>query len=533
MAELRILQDGHVHCLNYTPGPSIRDILEPTDYRVRSACRGIGACGLCRIRIISGDTGPATLSEQLHLTPMELDDGFRLACQVRPTDDISLEISHPSLKSDWKASPALLVQEPVCRQPVRQHKLAADIKRPCGVAIDIGTTNLCLAIFDLVDGCELADRRGRNPQADFGADVLTRLQAATQSTHVTHELSRRLIEGIGEALLDISSREGFDLHRVIDVRLVGNTAMLALLAEKNSAQLLQPNQWATQFDCTPTKPTGWANIWGIHPQASVIIVPPLAGFVGSDLLAGLVAVQLTTKNTPALFIDCGTNTEIALWDGQVLWVTSAAGGPAFESSGMRHGVPAENGAIYRVLCPDNAQAFNYLTINDEQATGICGTGLVDLLACLRKTGRLTAVGRFTDGSEIFEFSVAGKDMTVNKKDIDLLQRAKAALGVGVHALCAKAGLQFSELQRICVAGAFGRVLDIANAQSIGLLPNIAPERIELVGNTALHGCSDILLLASANETLAQLRATAQFINLAEYDDFDDVFLTSLYLQGAS
>lgn len=533
MPELCVRLDNEAHRIAFAQGLSIREILEPTDLRVRSACRGIGACGLCRVRIISGRVAEPTLSELIHLQPDQLAGGVRLACQVRPEGDLCIELLSPALRSDWKASPEGIFQRRTRARIAYGRELPVDVKRPCGVAVDVGTTNLCLSVFDLTDGSWLADRWGRNPQADFGSDVLTRLLAAAQSPDAAREMSRRVVEAIRDALLDVGSREGIDLRRMVDVRLVGNTAMLALLSGKNYELLLQPEQWMAAVDCTPAPAdtSAWAAGWGIHPRAAVEVIAPLAGFVGSDLLAGLVAVRLAGDRAPALFIDFGTNTEIALWDGQVLWVTSAAGGPAFESSGIRHGIPAEAGAVYRVVCDDcEPDRFDYRIIGDNRAKGICGSGLVDLIACLRKCGRLSAMGRFKGGGATFEFVAGGMSMALTKKDIDLLQRAKAALGVGVRALCDKAGLPLADLQRVCVAGVFGHFLDVPNAQAIGLLPRVAPERVELVGNTALAGCSDVLLSAAAAEYLTRLRGAARFVNLAQYSGFEDTFLESLYLK---
>jgi uncharacterized 2Fe-2S/4Fe-4S cluster protein (DUF4445 family) len=438
MPELCVRLENESHRIAFAAGVSIRELLEPTDQRVRSACRGNGACGLCRVRVVDGQVGEPTPSEQFHLQPEQLASGERLACQVRPEGDVCIEILAPALRSAWKAAPEGIFPRRARERVAYGRTPPADVRRPCGVAVDVGTTNLCLSVFDLSDGSCLADRWGHNPQADFGADVLTRLLAAAESPNVAQAMGWRVVEGIYDALLDVASHDGFDLRRVVEVKLVGNTAMLALLARRNYDRLLRPEQWALPLDCAPAAAdlAEWIAAWGIHPQAAVEVIAPLAGFVGSDLLAGLVDVRLAGDRAPALFIDFGTNTEIALWDGSGLWVTSAAGGPAFESSGIRYGIPAEVGAVYRVTCEeDEAERFRYQVLGDDRAKGICGSGLVDLIACLVARGRLSPLGRFVGGSGVFAFVAGGMRMTVSKQDIDLLQRAKAALGVGVHALC--------------------------------------------------------------------------------------------------
>jgi uncharacterized 2Fe-2S/4Fe-4S cluster protein (DUF4445 family) len=242
-----------------------------------------------------------------------------------------------------------------------------------------------------------------------------------------------------------------------------------------------------------------------------------------------VSTRFTEGAAPALFIDFGTNSEIALWSGEALWVTSSAGGPAFESSGISCGVPAEAGAVFRVKL-DAAGGAACQIIGDDRAKGLCGSGLVDLIACLLDSGRLTRIGKFAGGEAGYTFSAGGTELTLTKGDVDLIQRAKAAIGVGIRVLCDHAGVGLKDLQRVCVGGAFGRYLDVGSAQAIGLLPPVAPERVELAGNTALAGCCDVMLSSLAAEQLDQIRSRARIINLAHYPDFDQAFLENLYLQ---
>ena len=178
-------------------------------------------------------------------------------------------------------------------------------------------------------------------------DVVTRLIAAGQSPENAHRIARMTLDAVHEGLMDMCSRDGFDLRNVCEVTIVGNTPMLALLTETDPHILLNPHLWTRPIECKLDNPQTWVNILGIHPQANVDVISPLAGFVGSDLLAGVLATRLT-DHPGGLLIDFGTNSEMALWDGKKLWVTSAAGGPAFESSQIQCGMPAEEGSIYRV-----------------------------------------------------------------------------------------------------------------------------------------------------------------------------------------
>ncbi|MHB8069589.1 MAG: ASKHA domain-containing protein [Desulfobaccales bacterium] len=519
------------HRVSFNTGPSVRDILEEAGYRVRTACRGHGACGLCEIRLLAGEPPEPTLSERLHIAPERLARGVRLACQVRPLGDLSLEVLQPAPPTPWQSLPC--EGFPASSWPRNGTPRVAfpEVKGPLGVAVDLGTTNIRLSLLELQDGRCLALRRGPNPQVSYGADVLTRLVAAQESPESARNLGELAAAAIGEGLSDLSRREGIDLHRVVSLAVVGNTPMLTLLAEKNHHQLLQPQYWESQIDCQPESPARWVEAWALHPRAEVRLIQPLAGFVGSDLLAGLVATRFLAGPAPALCIDFGTNSEIALWDGQELWVTSAAGGPAFELWGLSYGLPAEPGAVYRVgRGPDGA--LHYQVIGGEEPRGFCGSGLVDLISRLLETGRLSRTGKFSAGSgEAWRADLPGTaSLGLSLEDVDNLQRAKAAIGTGVTVLARLSGVKLAQLQRVCVAGEFGRFLDVAGAQAIGLLPALPADRVELTSDAALRGCGDLLLSAAAEEDLSRMRAAARLVNLALTPDFEELFLANLYLE---
>ncbi len=332
----------------FDPGASLREILDEADVRVRAGCKGTGACGLCLVRIEAGRVGAPGPNENTHLDSSQLAQGIRLACQVIPEQDLQIVILAPAPKADWKSLPQGDRRRNGRGRAFPLGDAPTDVKEPYGVAVDLGTSHLSLSLLDLAGGECLAGRYGPNPQMLFGSDVMTRLITASESSQQAQVMSRQIVIAIGEALLDIASREGIDLQRVVRLALVGNTAMLALLSGRNYSRLIQPSHWTKAVDCLPQNTETWAEAWGIHPKASIQVIPPLAGFVGSDLLAGVVTTRLTEDGVGCLLIDFGANSEIALWDGQALWVTSAAGGPAFERSGIECGLPAETGAIYRV-----------------------------------------------------------------------------------------------------------------------------------------------------------------------------------------
>jgi uncharacterized 2Fe-2S/4Fe-4S cluster protein (DUF4445 family) len=447
-----------------------------------------------------------------------------------PENDLHLRIINTVSKLNWRdLTPDCLPCTPALLQSLDARPVA---DTAYGLAIDVGTTQISLSLWDLKHGHRLQGRVGPNPQSPYGADIMTRLIAAGESPANAQRLALLPLESVAEALSEMCSRVGFQPQEVVQAAIVGNTAMLALLTGADSQQLLQPHNWTRPMEYRVEQPQTWVSALGIHPQATVEVIPPLAGFVGSDLLAGVVATRLT-EQPGGLLVDFGTNTEMALWDGQTLWVTSAAGGPAFEGCGMKCGMPAEPGAIYRFGGPPGSDGLDFQVLGGGEAKGFCGSGLVDLIACLRDSGELTRTGGFASLRPKEGYVVPRTDPVIRltKADVDTFQRAKAALGAGISTLLARAQLSAAKLSRICVCGAFGRNLNVRNAQRIGLLPDAPPGRVELCGNTALAGCERLLLSPTRTEVLASLRKRTAIVNLSQSFDFEALFLENLYLQS--
>jgi uncharacterized 2Fe-2S/4Fe-4S cluster protein (DUF4445 family) len=529
MPELSILLNGQWRTLEFRTGASLRDLLDEADLRLRTACLGHGACGLCRVRIEGASPPPPRPAERLHLSESQLAAGVRLACQLRPEHDLRLELLNPAPPSRWQTLP--VAGEATVYQgtghsgimiPVRVH-------HPLAVAVDIGTSNIRLALIDLRLGRWLTLCRGANPQGQSGADVLSRLSVAVKSQAQAQRLSRQLVEAVGEALAESAERQGIDPQRVVYLALVANTSMLALLTGDRIERLLDPHNWTRRLECRQPDGQAWIDAWRIHPHAQVELIQPLAGFVGSDLLAGLLATRFTQGPSPALFVDLGTNSEVALWDGRRLWVTSAAGGPAFEVSGYSHGMPAEAGAIYRVH-RNAVGELGFRVIGNREPGGICGSGLLDLVARLREQGLLNPIGRFTQGATYQLPGTGDLSIDLSHKDVDNLQQAKAGISAAVQVLCQQSGVPLTGLARICVAGEFGRHLDVESAVSIGLLPPVVADRVELLADAALLGCSAFILDDDAVAQLDQTRQEASLINLALVPEFESLFVESLYLR---
>lgn len=512
--------------LSFLPGTTLREILISGGFAVRSPCGGNAACGQCQVRVAESGTIPFAAGERVRLSGAQLGDGLRLACQVIPCADLHVSIEQPVTQMAWRT---LREDEYSGRvYPFTPRETVAQY----GVAIDLGTTHIRLTLWNMLTGERIAGRAGLNPQGSYGADVLTRLTEASRSVEIAREMGELVQRAIAEALADISSQNPLKLRDVGEVTIVGNSAMLSLLAGKSYTKLLEPENWTRRLDCQPQNTDFLREAWGVCREAAIRFVTPLGGFIGSDLLAGVIATRLIEQPAGSVLIDFGTNSEMALWDGHTLHVTSSAGGPAFEGCGISCGMPGEAGAIYRVDQSDS-EGFRISVLGGAEPMGLCGSGLVDAVAWLRRNGKLDKVGRFTEGDSTgLVLHEGARRIVLKRGDIDVLQRAKAAIGGGVLWLCRQAGLSLGELRQVYACGAFGRLLDVGNAQQIGLLPAVPPGAVRLEGNTALAGCEELLLSSTEGESaLNALLAVSKVYNMAEDAGFESLFVENLYLQS--
>ena len=522
-------------------GTSVRDALDLTELRVRAACGGTGGCGACGLTLIGGAVTPPTTAEYMKLPAAERAQGVRLACQMRLQGDARVRIDDPAPPSQWCSIPSEnLIPSPGALPQLDKHVY--------GVAVDLGTTHIRLALWNRKTGQRIATRRGPNPQGAFGADVLNRLAAARDNPERAAELAKLARTAIIQAVRDILKRDVGEvtpmLKEIGELVVVGNTAMLALLSGCGGEQLLDPVHWAGRVDCQPTDRGAFQAQW-FMPNARIHLADAVAGFIGSDLLADLLVTRLTESAGGALLLDVGTNTELALWDGARLHVTAVPGGPAFEGVGLRNGMAAETGAICRVRhsgcrpaspekgIPFGHADFSFETVAGTPARGFCGSGLVDAVAVLLSAGKLKPSGRFvvSPGKDGFLLDPDNPRTALFSQDIDTFQRAKAATAAAMAALLQRAGMGWSDIRRLCVCGAFGHRLGIAHAQSLGLLPPLDPARIELFADASLAGAEIGLLHPDAGAaTFAALGERITALNLAQVSDYDDRYIDHLRLR---
>ncbi|WP_052700260.1 ASKHA domain-containing protein [Methylocucumis oryzae] len=494
-------------------------------YPIRSICGGHGGCGQCKVQVLDGYSMLLTLSEQNLVSKSDAEAGWRLACQIRPKADMTVHITQSSIPVlHWR----LLQDSEYGSLPILPKR--PELKHRYGIAVDLGSTHVRLSLWALGDAKRLTGCIGLNPQIAYGGDVLTRLSMAERSESSKLALIRLIRSALANAIEFMLEQTAITASAIDKMVIVGNTAMLALASGKNIALLLQPEFWQCCIDIQPETVEVVQRDLGLSKQMQIDFVPPLGGFIGSDLLMGVINTQLTRQPAYSLLVDFGTNSEIALWDGKKLWVTSAAGGPAFEGCGISCGMSGEAGAIYRVESDKNT-GFQLAVIGDVTAQGLCGSGLIDAIAYLLEQGLLDKLGRFTrELANGFVLAETDKAIVLNASDIDVFQRAKASIAACIRRLCDLAGVALADLTQIYASGAFGQWLAIHHAQRVGLLPTIPAERIHLINNTALSGCEEVLLISEKQQYLREITTITEVCNMAEDLEFETLYLENLYLQ---
>lgn len=441
------------------------------------------------MRLLAG-TLPVTDADRQAFTKEQLDGGWRLACQARVPEPVFgplvLECGqwHMDVLTDNAG-------------------LAGAGKRGLGIAIDLGTTTIAAQIVDLASGDVLGVETELNPQAPFGSDVMNRIRAALHGDNLTTPIRGAL----GQMIARLAhGREG----QVAEVALVGNTVMHHLFSDcdvepLSHAPFVSRHLGVQRFRA---RELGWA----LSEGCNIRFEPCLGGFVGSDILAGIVATGMAHSDDLVALVDLGTNGEIAIGNRNGVVCASTAAGPAFEAGSIRMGMRAATGAIAYVSLSDGA--LKATVIGDVEPRGICGSGLVDAVAAGLRSGAILASGRVADGSK--KFPVAGP-VVLYQADIRELQLAKAAIASGFKLLLKRLGAEPRELKSIYLAGAFGNYVQIESAVRIELIE--APrELIHAAGNTALRGAK-MILLADHDLVLPAI----EHVSLASDPGFQDEF----------
>lgn len=470
------------------------------EHGVEFPCGGQGRCRGCRVRVRGGRLG-LNEAQRERLTPEEVAAGWRLACQCWVEGDLILELRQ------WDAS---ILTDDAAFTFTPQEGL--------GVAVDLGTTTLVAQLLDLSSGHVLAVRTALNPQARYGADVMSRVQFAVAEggQSLLEEAIRHSLGGLVHQLLHASHASTSRLRRVV---LVGNAVMHHLFCgidlEPLSHYPFEPVHEGLQT-FTP-EALGWA----LPDEVTVQFLPCLGGFVGSDILAGILATRLHESRAPSLLIDLGTNGEIVVGDRERMLCASTAAGPAFEGARISMGMRAATGAIWRVFQEEGALRCE--TLGSGAPQGLCGSGLVDAVAVGLELGLIQPSGRLARGEALS----LTPTVALTQSDIRQLQLAKGAIAAGVQILLQRWGVAPQEVAHLYLAGAFGNYIDRASARRIGLL-DFPLERIQPVGNAALLGAKMALFAADDTErAYVALRNRIDHLALSADPRFQDIYVEKM------
>ena len=396
-------------------------------------------------------------------------------------------------------------------------------------AFDIGTTTVVGYLMDGKTGKVCAIESRMNPQAQYGADVIMRANYALE--HGVQVLSDCIQTAIDELLHKLAMKINAEPEDIYQVSIVGNTCMHHLFLGISPGSLVH----APYNPAFSQRLTVKAREYGlhIHPQAQLLILPDIAGYVGADTCGCLLALRQDQKDEISLMIDIGTNGEMVLGNKEKMVTCSTAAGPAFEGAKIECGMRGAAGAVDHVSF-ENGQ-WNYTTVDNKPAVGICGSGLIDMVAQMYHAGLIDEMGHLESGQENESVFVlvppekAGNDTGVylSQKDVREVQLAKAAIAAGIQLLMKELGITESDIEKVYIAGAFGNYMNPASACAIGLLPPELEKRVSPVGNAAGEGAKIALLNTDELEITDKLVKGIQFLELAASAEFQDTFVDEL------
>ncbi|MGC9221439.1 MAG: ASKHA domain-containing protein [Solirubrobacteraceae bacterium] len=575
---------------------------------IDSTCGGYGTCKKCRVRVLEGEA-PVSSVDPRAFSADELAAGWRLACRLPARSDLVIEV--PPLQTRPKAALAGVGRHVILRPSVQKRHLVLDepslqdqrpdlqrvldaiddleptasvgllrelggVLRGCdwdvtavvvdeeliavepgdttarryAVAFDLGTTTVVATLLDLENGTPLAVRSILNRQQPYGADVITRISATMTDRAALGALRKAAQETLATLVEEVCEEAGVEPQEVYQITLCGNVTMtqLALGVDPEPLSMAPFVISSQRFEDVRATDFGLA----VHPRAHAFVFPALGAYVGGDIVAGMLATGMTRDKRLRLFIDVGTNSEIALGSRERVLACAAPAGPAFEAAQIRCGMRAADGAIEGVSLSGDELSLE--VIGDTDPVGICGSGLVDAVAELVHAGLVDHSGRFVNTDElqetrpqlaarfaqigqerIFMLAPRGADpaesVYVSQRDVRELQFAKASIATGWQLLMRDLGVQASEIQQVLLAGSFGAYLTPLSAVRIGLVPRMATTRIVSAGNVAGEGAKIAALSARERAEAEAILSEVSYVELSGRSDFNDLFIDQLAFPG--
>jgi uncharacterized 2Fe-2S/4Fe-4S cluster protein (DUF4445 family) len=567
---------------------------------IESTCGGRGTCGKCGVKVLEGqaDTSPA---DHRHLAD-KLEDGWRLSCQCPIAGPMTIEVPRlmkmpkaatmgvgrfvllepnvvklylelppPSLEDhrshlarlmdaveeagytrnhDWQVLPrvaeAFRTGTNVTATLVGEYLVDCEPgdtrERMFGASFDIGTTTCVCTLVDLRNGATEAVASTINHQASFGADVIARMAKAMRGREEIDQLQAAVVETVNELLHRVQEEAGVAPEEIYEAVVAGNATMLSLLTGVNPESIALAPYVATFLAPQDLRVDQIG--FDMHPLGWVALYPSIGAYVGADIVADIVATGLVRDPQTRLLVDVGTNGEIACGNAERSVATAAPAGPAFEGGEIVYGMRAVEGAIEGVTLTNGRVELQVIG-GDVEPKGICGSGLIDIVAQLRLAGLLDDGGKMTTREDadaqghplaahlvmredVRAFRLAG-EVVLTQADIRALQFAKGAISTGIETAMRALDLQPEDLDEVMLAGSFGSYINPRSAQVIGLVPPVPVEKIKAVGNTASEGAKMALMSFREREVAWEIPGIVEYIELSGVEDFNDRFIGNLGL----
>ncbi|HMD67693.1 MAG TPA: ASKHA domain-containing protein, partial [Chitinivibrionales bacterium] len=471
-------------------GGSLLDILRKAGAPVVAACGGKGICRKCTVTVQG--------------------TGQRLACRYTVRRDLEVVVPPRAKALILESGKDLRAGR---RKGSRPDNSRSRPKRSYGLAVDIGTTTVVAYLVDPAARASVGVESFVNPQSAFGHDVISRIHYCMEHKNGLGELRGCLIAKINESIGLLCSRTGIKCDDIRRAALVGNPTMLHLFLGINPVSIAH----APHKPVFTASQTITARLCGLRIDASGIVhvLPGVSGYVGADITAGIASTPLPDSREFSLYLDIGTNGEIAMGNRKRLWCCAAAAGPAFEGASLAYGMAGIEGA----LC--SFHKGKYATIGGAALAGICGSGIVDITAWLLNKRKIDASGymkaRFV--VERGARTATGRSIVVTPADIREIQLAKAAIQAGIGILLKTAGLRIDDMENLYLAGAFGAFMNVKNAAAIGLIPRELKGRVISLGNAAGTGARNAVLSSSFEARVERIAARARYVELSGREDF--------------
>lgn len=492
--KVKLYKEGKYKKLEVEDGKNLLQCIQENETAFFAPCGGNGTCGKCRVKIIN--------------------DGHVTSCLYDVHKDI--EVLLPEVLEMKVLSSQYHLSKSIWPEPLPALNLTA---LPYGLAIDIGTTTMVFYLVNLITGSAVNVKTELNPQSKYGSDVISRINYGELNREGVKNLQTVLINSINNALSSFYEDLGITNQDLVRVSIVGNNTMLHNVLKVNALPLAHAPFIPVFTETKRIKPAD-LNI-NIHPEAEIVLSPSLSAYVGADIVAGLNSLDTEKLDSNYLFIDIGTNGEMVLVTPERTLSCATAAGPAFEGANISCGMTAKNGAISSYL--NNT----YEVIANTEPVGICGSGLIDIVAEMLNNNLLSQDGNIEEDFVVCQ-SENNKAISITQQDIREVQLAKSAIMSGVKRLLAIMGITEQDLDHIILAGGFGNYINIKSAIKIGLLPDIDIEKYIQVGNTA--GTGAVLALKSEKyiTEMEELKNKMKYIELSTDSEFSMEYAMNMF-----